>query len=145
MTHDHVTKLLKDYRCYKHALISLSAYKVQYESKLPLVISERVRGTNTWDADRYSRLISAIDGAIQDVLSDDQRAVISRKYLDRNQSTLAEIADALHKDVSTVSRWHKEAIRRISLAIMPVNDDYVELTSFGHMFDKDGKWTNQPA
>ena len=78
-----------------------------------------------------------IDGAVNEVLSDDQRTVIMRKYIDRNTSNLNEIADQLHKDRSTVSRWHTEAIRRLAIALEPLTDTFdanLEIHNIDHMF-----------
>lgn len=98
--------------------------------------SNRLITAEEWDLNRYSRIVSMIDGAVNEVLSDDQRTVIMRKYLDRNTLTLNEIADVLRKDRSTVSRWHTEAIRRLSIALEPLTRDEKEINNLDHMFDK---------
>ncbi|UVI31203.1 sigma factor-like helix-turn-helix DNA-binding protein [Paenibacillus spongiae] len=131
MNHDQVTELLKNYRSYRYAAKNCG----EPEGRLPVLYSERRRNLNGWDQDRYHRIVNMITGAVEDVLSDDQRTVISRKYLDRNTLTLSEIADILHKDRTTVSRWHTEAIRRLTIALQPLSADEREINNVDHMFD----------
>lgn len=136
MDHNQVTQLLKDYRCYEYAAINCGS---QDNERLPVVISERMGNPSRWDKDRYSRIVGIIKGAVDHVLSDDQRTVIMRKYLDRNRLNLAEIAVILHKDRTTIGRWHTEAINKLAIALEPINYDMYEITRFDHKFDKE--WT----
>lgn len=136
MNREKVTELLKNYRCYEYAARNCGS---DTYDRLPLVISERKRNPNAWDRSRYNRIVNLIKGAVDHVLSDDQRTVIMRRYLDRNTLTLSEISGILHKDISTISRWHKEAIHRLSIALAPLNEDEAEITNFDHMFDSN--WT----
>lgn len=133
MNHDQVTELLKNYRSYEYAAMNCGN---PVGDALSFVFAERMQRPGTWDRTRYNRIVYMIKGAVDHVLSDDQRTVIMRKYLERNTSTLGEIADAIHKDRSTVSRWHTEAIRRLSVALIPLEDKETEITNFDHMFEK---------
>jgi hypothetical protein len=100
---------------------------------------------NAWDASRYNRIVSMIDGAINEVLSDDERMVIMRKYIDRNPVNLNEIADSAHKDPSVISRLHTAAIRRLAIALLPLTADEREIENLDHMFDKNWRFQEQPA
>ena len=136
MNHDKVIQLLKDYRCYKFALRNVVAERGDLtEYTLPVVISERRRHSDAWDHVRYTRIVSMLEFAIDDVLSDDQRSVIMKKYIERNPMNINEIAQLTHRDRNTVSRWHKEAIRKLSKALMPLTSDEIEITNFDHMFN----------
>lgn len=130
MNNDQVTQLLKDYRSYRYAAKNCG----DTPSWAPTLYSERRTSPNGWDRSRYNRIVNMIDGAVNDVLSDDQRTVIMRKYLDRNTLNLNEIADVIKKDRSSVSRLHTEAVRKLSVALAPLNDDEQEITNFDHMF-----------
>ena len=135
MTNDQVIKLLQDYRCYKYALNNVIEEGVTAtDYKLPVVFSERRRNTSEWDRARYTKVIGLLDGAINEVLSDDQRTVIMRKYIDRNTMSLGEIANIIHRDRTTVGRWHTDAIRKLTKALMPLSYDEIEITNFDHMW-----------
>lgn len=140
MRHDQVTELLKNYRSYDYAANNCGEVGALTSLVVSTVYDERKRNPNAWDSTRYNRIVNIVKGAVDHVLSDDQRTVIMRKYLDRNTFTLSEIADSIHKDRSTVSRWHTEAIRRLAIALEPLRDDETEITPFDHIFDKDWKF-----
>ena len=139
MNNDTVTELLKNFRSYKYA----SANCGEPSGRQPALYSERRLNLNAWDSSRYHRIVTMIEGAVNEVLSDDQRTVVMRKYLERNTATISEIATMLHKDRTTVSRWHTEAIRRLAIALQPLSYDEREINNFDHMFDK--HWTFQPT
>lgn len=130
MNHDQVIQLLKDYRSYRYAVNNCG----RIDGQPSLIYSERRTNPNSWDRSRYNRIVNMIDGAVADVLSDDQRTVIMRKYIDRNSMNINEIAYAVNRDRNTVSRWHKEAIRKLSKALMPLTHEEFEITNFDHMF-----------
>ncbi|KAE8559116.1 sigma-70 RNA polymerase sigma factor region 4 domain-containing protein [Paenibacillus polymyxa] len=142
MEHNQVTKLLKNYRSYQYAVKNCGSDDDTI--RLPLVISERKRNPDSWDRTRYNRIVNMIDGAVNHVLNDDQRAVIMRKYLDRNPMTLGEISNIIHKDRTTVGRWHTEAIRRLSIALEPLTEDEKEINNVDHMFDPNWRYV-EPA
>lgn len=132
MDNNTVTKLLEDYRSYRYAVNNCG---VTDDLRLPHVINERRRDLDMWDRVRYNRIVNMIDGAVNDVLSDDERTVIMRKYLDRNKMTINEIADILHKDRTTIGRWHKKAIKRLAIALEPLTQDEREINNIDYMFD----------
>lgn len=142
MDNDKVVELLKNYRSYRYAAKNCGQGDEGY--RLPRVYDERRVNWNMWDSTRYSRIVNMIDGAVSDVLSDDERTVITRKYLDRNTMTLNEIADVLYKDKSTISRWHTAAIRRLAIALQPLTHDEREIENIDHMFDPTWKF-KEPA
>lgn len=139
MNNDKVTELLKNYRSYRYAVNNCGPGIEGF--RLPAVISERRVNMNVWDATRYNRIVNMIDGAVNEVLSDDERTVIMRKYLDRNTLNLNEIATVLHKDRTTIGRWHTAAIRRLAIALQPLSEDEREIHNFDHMFDPNWKYT----
>lgn len=141
MNNDQVTQLLKDFRSYEFAAFNCG--RLHYT--VPNRLLDPQRNPDGWDQNRYSRIVMLVKGAVDEVLSDDQRTIIMRKYLDRNTMTLNEIADAIHRDRTTVSRWHREAIRKIALSLAPLGYDEMEITNFDHMFDEMGRWTNRSA
>ncbi|MHA7967704.1 sigma-70 RNA polymerase sigma factor region 4 domain-containing protein [Paenibacillus sp. CAU 1782] len=136
MKHDDVIELLKDFRSYEFAAFNCGRLRVT----LPNRLLDPQRDPDGWDQNRYNRIVRFVRSAVDEVLSDDQRTIIMRKYLDRNTLTLNEIASVIHKDKSTVTRWHKEAIRRLVVALQPLGHEELEITTFDHMFDVDGKW-----
>lgn len=134
MDNNQVTELLKDYRSYKFAVSNLTEVDTVY---LPRVYDERSYGNlDGWDKSRYSRIVNLIDGAVNELLSDDQRTVIMRKYLDRNTMPLRDIAKQIHKDRSTVGRWHTEAIRILSIALEPLSYKEREINNIDFMLDR---------
>jgi DNA-directed RNA polymerase specialized sigma subunit len=124
---------LRKYRSFEYASMNCGT-----SDNMPLVINERRRNPNGWDRSRYSRIVTIIKGAVDHVLSDDQRTVIMRMYLERNRSTIGEISGVLHRDRTTVGRWHKEAIDMLTTAFDPLLNEDAELTPFEHRFDP--KW-----
>lgn len=134
MDNNQVTELLKDYRSYKFAVSNLNEVDTVH---LPRIYDERSYGNlDGWDKSRYSRIVNLIDGAVNELLSDDQRTVIMRKYLDRNPMALRDIAKQIHKDRSTVGRWHTEAIRILSIALAPLSDKEREIINLDYILDK---------
>ena len=143
MDNNQVIKLLTDYRSYKFALNNLGGMMVdsdmQWMFKLG-VYDERIKSRisnqdRTSDQSRYSRIVTLLESAVDFVLSDEQRTIIQLKYMERNKLNLSEIADRLHKDRKTVSTQHKKAINSLSKAMMPLRQDYMEITNFDHMFE----------
>jgi DNA-directed RNA polymerase sigma subunit (sigma70/sigma32) len=132
MEHNKVTEILKNFRCYEYAAKNCG----EPADRLPYAISDRKHmHPDTWDQCRYNRIVTLIRGAVDHVLSDDQRTIIMRKYLDRNPLTLNEISTILHRERTTVSRWHTEAIRKLAIALEPLSDEEAEITEFNHRFD----------
>lgn len=132
MNNDQVIRLLIDYKSYKYALKNVGSM----DTGLPLISATRLNG-DLWDATRYARIVGMIEGAVNELLTDDQRMVIMRKYLDRDSDsvTLKDLADLKHRDRGTIARWHKEALRRLTVALAPLGLDEAEITNVDHMFD----------
>lgn len=147
MNQDQVAELLKDYRCYKFALqnVKMEYNNIVQNNYVPIVFSERSSNPDLWDYTRYTKVLGLLDIAINEVLSDNHRTVIMRKYIDRNPMNLNEIAEIIKCDRTTVGRWHKEALRKLAIAVGPMTSDEMEFTSFNHMFDEKGKFRYQPA
>ncbi len=145
MDNNTVTELLKNYRSYKYAVNNCGRIDFEPGYTVQTVYNQRFkRNPDAWDKDRYNRIVTMIEGAVNDVLSDDQRTIINRKYLDRNTMTLKQIAAITGCDASTVSRWHTEAVRRLAIALEPLTEDEREITNIDHMFETG--WTyKEPA
>lgn len=127
MNKDQVIQALKDYRSYKYAISNgIAAYVEDDMAGMPMGGSygsrapSLSRGTfisSTTDYLKYKRFIAVLEGAINDVLSDNERMVIMRKYIDRNSTTLYQISLDKDKEEKTIGRWHKSALDKISKAL----------------------------
>lgn len=101
----------------------------------PSVYNERRRSPNRWDATRYSRIVAAVSGAIDDVLTDEQAEIIRQRYLERNPQTFEGICEATKRDFRTVKKRYNQAMYRLQIALSTFETDY-ELTEFEHMFEE---------
>lgn len=146
MDNNTVIRILTDFRSYKFAVMNLRAKEGRelpasqlpiYTERRPLHISKY---DTAYDHARYSRIVDMVESAISYVLSDDQRTIITRKYIDRNTMTLSEIAEAIGQDRKTVGTKHKAAINQLAKALLPISEEYMEITNFDHMFDKNWKY-----
>ncbi|MGR6546280.1 sigma factor-like helix-turn-helix DNA-binding protein [Paenibacillus tundrae] len=152
MDNNQVIKLLTDYRSYKFALNNLGGMMVDGDMQRMFklgIYDERIRSRmsnydTSSDHSRYSRIVTLLESAVDYVLSDDQRTIIQLKYMDRNKLNLSEIADRMHKDRKTVSTQHKKALSSLSKAMMPLKQDYMEITNFDHMFEEGWEY-KEPA
>jgi|GEM_PF-2466620 len=141
MNQDKLIESLENYRSYKFAIKNGVApydpydrtgmpFASEYGSRAP-----RLSGGSTLqselDLQRYTRIVHAIDGAVAEVLDDDQATVIKRKYLDRNKRTLDQIARERGCDPSSVSRWHRKALKQLAIALEFV--DAPEIINLDHM------------
>ncbi|KKO51138.1 sigma factor-like helix-turn-helix DNA-binding protein [Paenibacillus sp. DMB20] len=104
-------------------------------------IDNRLLPANVWDNRRYTRIVEFIRGAINELLSDNERMVIMRKYLDRNKMSLKEIANDLNRDRGTISKWHTGALEQLCTALEPLDDEYVHISNLDHMFDQDWRYS----
>lgn len=136
MDRDKVTELLKNYQSYKYAVrmfeesVGIPAPAIAiyddmprangFESRMP-TSNDGLTFADRLDYMEYKTIVNAIDGAVDNVLSDDERRVIKRKWLDRNRTTLYALSIELDKDESTIRRWHKEALRKLSIALAPLD------------------------
>lgn len=129
MDKNKVTEMLKKYRSYKFAVSNgIAPYNPYddigmprgggYGSRIPSLGGSGSTWQSEQDFLHYSRAVAAIEGAVADVLDDDQATVIRRKYMDRNKRTLAQIAAERKVDPSTVTRWHKEALKHLADALV---------------------------
>lgn len=122
MNREKVTKLLKDYRSYKYAVKNCESEPLGSGMKVRQhVNSNRLITVNEWDYERYSRMISMIDGAVKEVLSDEEQKVIEHKYLDRNTLTLYQIATRCYMTEDRAKYLHKTALNALSKALMFVD------------------------
>lgn len=136
MNNEDVSEILTNFRSYRYA-----AKVGEAEGLLdgaPTLYGDRLRSPNRWDATRYSRIVSTVNGAVDDVLTDEQRSVIMKRYIDRNPLTLGQIADVMHCTRKTVERRHKTALKMLSIALKPL-EEHTEITPFPHRFDP--SWT----
>jgi hypothetical protein len=127
-----VMELLKNYRCYEYAAQNCGELP---PGRRPVVISELRYDPLAWDQHRYNKIVHMVKGAVEHCLSDDQQTIIRKRYLERNQMTLQEIADFMGLSVPTVSRMHKAAIQRLCIALDPLASDEMEITPFHHMWE----------
>lgn len=69
-----------------------------------------------YDHDMYSAIVHLIEFTVSQVLNDDERFVITHKYLQRNGMNLSQIADFKDKGESTIRRWHKQALKKLVIS-----------------------------
>lgn len=136
MTRDQITELLKNYRSYKYAVrnyesnhqpdAAIASY--EFMPRSPGFESSVPRGNmgltfqDSIDCQRYRRIVQAIDGAVNDVLSDNERVVIKCKWMNPNRINLNDIAQQKGVHPVTVKRWHKEALKALSIALSFVEE-----------------------
>lgn len=141
MNRDGVTKLLKNYRSYRRAIQNFETFRrspaapIASYSGMPsgqgapelffasvgrMADMSRLTTLDYFDYERYRDIVHIIDTTVEDVLSDDERYVIKRRWMDRNPMTLYRIAEIKGKDESTIRRWHREALRKLALALAPI-------------------------
>lgn len=124
---DKITELLKNYRSYKYAISNGIAphddevlgmpFSGGYGPRVP-----RIYGRGSWeesmnDYREYIRAVRLIDGAVRDVLDDNERKVIELKYLERNTLTLERISERIRYSERHVRRMHKQALKKLSLSL----------------------------
>lgn len=140
MTRDQITELLKNYRSYKYAVRNFELNHEPAASTANYDFMPRAQGFRSSaplnnngltfqdeiDYQLYKRAVKAIEGAVNDVLSDDERTVIKRKWMDPNRITLAQIAQQKGVHPVTVKRWHKEALKALSIALAFVEVPEIE-------------------
>lgn len=148
MDRDKVTELLKNYRSYKYAVSNGIAphqeedilgmpMSFDYGSRPPSGIYGRgsLQGS-TNDYRAYKRVVEAIDGAVNDVLGDDEQKVIRYKYMERNTLTLSQIAEGkLYCHERRAIYLHKKALKALALALMFV--ELPEIINLDKHMDKE--------
>lgn len=138
MHNDRVSEILRNQRSYRYAANITESFL----DGAPTVYNDRRASPNRHDATRYNRLVKIVDAAVNEVLTDEERTVIKRKYLDQNPIKLKQIGTLLGYERKTIERRHKSALKKLGQALEPVeNED--ELTDFEHMFkDENGVYVN---
>ncbi|MNT16290.1 hypothetical protein D3C72_1513830 [compost metagenome] len=131
---DYVVELLKNFRSYEYAANNCGRNE---DAVFPTNLNMRLHERRLSDGVRYNRIVNMIHGAVNHVLNDDQRTIIMRKYMERNTMTLNEIAAILHKDRTTIGNWHREAIKRLVIALEPLTVEEREINNIDHMFNPD--------
>ena len=129
MDRDKVTELLKNYRSYKYAVSNGIAphepndtlgmpMSFDYGPRAPRTFGERGNTIqSTLDYQRYKRAVEAVNGAVEEVLSDDEQKVIKYKYLERNPLALHQIADRCHMSERQAKYLHKKALKSLTVAL----------------------------
>lgn len=129
MSQDKVIELLTKYRSYKFAISNgIAPYQSEdmlgmprgggYGSRAPRYGCSGSTVQSELEYRQYTHVVQAIEGAVADVLDDDQATIIRRKYLDRNKRTLSQIAAERNVDPTTVTRWHKTALKHLADALI---------------------------
>lgn len=134
---EQVVELLKNFRSYEYASMNCGR---DPEAIFPSNLHKRLHERRLSDGVRYNRIVNMVRGAVDHVLNDDQKIVITFKYMERNTLTLKQISAKLGCDPSTVSRWHTEAIKKLVVALEPLTSEEKEITNFDHMFDPEWKY-----
>lgn len=130
MDNGRVSEILSNFRSYRYA----AKVGEEHLDGAPTLYNDRRRSPDRWDATRYNRIVNTVTGAVDEVLTDDEQKVITRRYLDRNPLTLGQIAETINRDRTAVSRIHKSALKQLSIALKPLEED-LEITPFEHMFN----------
>ncbi|EHS59445.1 sigma-70 family RNA polymerase sigma factor [Paenibacillus sp. Aloe-11] len=141
MDKEKVIKMLIDYRSYEFAVRNIESGLGSSGPLMPINMkNHRLMRAGDWDYRRYSLIVKMIKGAVDEVLSDNERIVITRKYLDQNKKSIKEIAHEVHRDRGTVAAWHTSALKQLINALKPLDDEIEHIENFDHMFDRDGQF-----
>ncbi|WP_348624674.1 hypothetical protein ABFT51_07560 [Paenibacillus peoriae] len=141
MDKEKVIKMLTDYRSYEFAVRNIESGLGSSGPLMPINMkNHRLMRAGDWDYRRYSLIVKMIKGAVDEVLSDNERIVITRKYLDQNKKSLKEIAHEVHRDRGTVAAWHTSALKKLIKALKPLDEEIEYIENFDHMFDRDGQF-----
>lgn len=132
---DQVTKALKRYRTYKHAVsifdkhVAVPAAGVANYEAMPsgsgapelffaMVGSPADMGRHSIqdeiDYINYRTLVIELSGALQ-LLRSDERQVVTHKWMD--DINLQEIADGMHVSFTTIVRLHKSGLNKLCAAM----------------------------
>lgn len=137
MNKDRVIEILNNMRSYEYAIKSTQGH--HYGALMPLKLDAPNKNrlpADIWDHERYKEIVKVTRGAIDEVLSDDQRMVIMRKYMDRNKMSLKEIASKEHRDRGTISIWHTEALKQLVTALKPLDVYFLDINNLDEFFDR---------
>jgi hypothetical protein len=132
-----VTELLGNYRSYLQAIYNYEHYKplpsasIANYSAMPSgsgateLFFDRTgkaadmgftSALDNYDHEMYVAIVTIIQFTVSQVLNDDERYVITHKWLERNTLDLCKIAIIKDKDESTIRRWHRKALKKLSIA-----------------------------
>lgn len=125
-----VAEMLRNYRSYRYAVNNGVApfveddmlgmpMTLEYSSRPPKRVGSR--GSTFIGQMQYNATVTAmklLDGAIEDVLNDNERDVIRLKYTERNTYTLSIVADKIHVHQNTVTSVHKSALKKLTRALV---------------------------
>lgn len=142
-----VQELLKNYLSYKQAVLNYENYVAQpaagvanydampggsgapelfFRNQGRMADMGFTSALDRYDYDMYKAIVSAIDYTVQQVLSDDEAFVIKNKWMVRNTMELYKIAIVKDRDESTIRRWHKEALMKMTIALMFIKAPDIE-------------------
>ncbi|SDX05227.1 sigma factor-like helix-turn-helix DNA-binding protein [Paenibacillus sp. PDC88] len=144
MNKDKVIEYLENFNSYQYAVNSIADERGGPLMPINMVSDRRVLPANRWDHRRYTLVVTMVKGAIDTVLSDDERSVIMQKYIDRNKKALHEIARYLHRDRGTISKWHTEALKKLCKALEPLDVEYTDIENIDYMWDPNWEYS-EPA
>lgn len=121
---EKVIEMLKNYRSYRYAVANgIAPYEgdtcfggSEYGSRMPSLYRGNTVQTEQ-DYRSYKRVVQAIDGAVEEVLDNDEQDVIRYKYLERNNLTLEQIADRNKISIRTIKRAHKRALTKLVMSL----------------------------
>lgn len=131
---ERVTRMLKNYRSYKYAVSNgIAPFQDEDVIGMPRTPGYGSRPpTPLWgrgsiqaslnDYRAYKRVVQAIEGAVADVLDDDEQNVIRHKYMERNTLTLGQVADRYHMSERQVKYLHKKALKKLTVALAFVDE-----------------------
>lgn len=125
-----LAEMLRNYRSYRYAVNNGVApfveddtvgmpMNMEFASRIPRHIGSR--GTTLMGQMQYNATVTAmklLDGAIEDVLNDNERDVIRLKYTERNTYTLSIVANKIHVHQNTVTSVHKSALKKLTRALV---------------------------
>ncbi|WP_028547227.1 hypothetical protein [Paenibacillus taiwanensis] len=133
MDNERVKRILKNYRSYCYAIKNGIAPFVSdervgmprglsYGSRPPVGLSSGSLFESSLDYRQYEYIVTMIDGAVNEVLTDDERFVIQGHYLDRNPQLQHKLAMIRDVDESTIRRWHRKALKKLAIALEFVHE-----------------------
>lgn len=131
---ERITRMLKNYRSYKYAVSNgIAPYQEEDNTGMPMAFSfgsrppGRLSGRGStfqsrMDYRAYKNAVLAIDGAVTEVLDDEEQKIIRYKYMERNPMTLAQIADKYHMSERRAVYLHKKALKALTMALTFVDE-----------------------
>lgn len=129
---DKVSEILRNHKSYRYA----AQIGEDFLDGAPTLYNERRKSLDRWDGTRYNRIVNIVKEAVDEVLTDEERTVIKRKYLDQNPITLRQISELLNYERKTIERRHKSALKKLGQALDPL-EGHTEITPFEHHFKHD--------